>query len=84
MSTTKRYNSNKIFIADSIISWILILGSLALIILYIVGLSYSTDLIFKDKKTSEYTKTQGNLMKMFVVLTIVNVVFNIFNMQRKL
>ena len=48
-----------------------ILAVLTILILYLVGLGYSTHLYFKDKKISDYTKTQQNLMKMSNILTII-------------
>lgn len=46
------------------------LGLLAVFILYLTGVVYSTSHLINEKKYEEYTQTQKNLMKMATVMNI--------------
>lgn len=47
------------------------------ILINLVGLGYLTDLVFKNKKTSDYNETETNLMKMYVVVNWLSVLFSV-------
>ena len=56
---------------NNIFKILAILAVLTILILYLVGLGYSTSLHFKGKNFSDYTKTQQSLMKMSSILSII-------------
>lgn len=58
-----------LYVAGVSLGIVVILGLLALFILSLIGLGFLTPLAFGKKKYEDLSKTQQNLMKLFVVLT---------------
>lgn len=47
------------------------------VLINLVGLGYITDLVFKNKKVSDYNTPETNLMKMYIVVNWLSVGFTV-------